>query len=171
MKKVVVKRKGNEIVSISATVEPIDYGKLAEAIVKAQKKSVAPTEVTGKTGFWRAIWAIVRNKEKQSGNKTALLLAEVMSYIFNVMAICALGVVLLIVYYSIFEYAWNMGTLQCVMHIGISLLLLGISLSMSLIFRGIANEIKAERDRNYIATLFFGFSSLVSCIVTLFVTI
>lgn len=39
MKKVVVKRKGNEIISVSATVEPIDYDKLAEAIVVAQEKA------------------------------------------------------------------------------------------------------------------------------------
>ena len=38
MKKVVVKRKGKEIVSLSATVDPVDYDKLAEAIVAAQGK-------------------------------------------------------------------------------------------------------------------------------------
>ena len=38
MKKVTVKKKGKENVSVSATVEPVDYDKLAEAIVAAQGK-------------------------------------------------------------------------------------------------------------------------------------
>lgn len=38
MKKVTVKKKGKDIVSVSATVEPIDYDKLAEAIVRANNK-------------------------------------------------------------------------------------------------------------------------------------
>ena len=38
MKKVTVKRKGKEIVSVSATVDPVDYDKLAEAIVRANNK-------------------------------------------------------------------------------------------------------------------------------------
>lgn len=46
MKKVVVKRKGNEIVSASATVEPIDYDKLAQAIVAAQEKQTSQYSVT-----------------------------------------------------------------------------------------------------------------------------
>jgi len=38
VKKVTVKRKGKEIVSVSATVDPVDYDKLAEAIVRANNK-------------------------------------------------------------------------------------------------------------------------------------
>ena len=39
MKKVTVKRKGKAIVSVSAIVEPIDYDRLAEAIISAQEKA------------------------------------------------------------------------------------------------------------------------------------
>ena len=39
MKKVTVKRNGKEIVSVSATVDPVDYDKLAEAIVTVQEKA------------------------------------------------------------------------------------------------------------------------------------
>ena len=46
MKKVTVKRRGNEIISVSATVDPIDYDKLAEAIVAAQEKQTAQYSVT-----------------------------------------------------------------------------------------------------------------------------
>lgn len=48
MKKVVVQRKGNEIVSVSATVEPIDYDKLAEAIVAAQEKASKKKKCTSR---------------------------------------------------------------------------------------------------------------------------
>ena len=41
----------------------IDYDKLAEAIVKAQEKSVAPNDKKEKIGFWRAVWLVVRLSE------------------------------------------------------------------------------------------------------------
>ena len=46
MKKVTVRKKGKEIVSVSAIVEPIDYDKLAEAIVTAQEKQTEQYSVT-----------------------------------------------------------------------------------------------------------------------------
>ena len=39
IRKVTIKRKEKEVISVSATVEPIDYEKLAEAIVAVQEKA------------------------------------------------------------------------------------------------------------------------------------
>ena len=53
----------------------IDYDKLAEAIVKAQEKSaelnVIESRPAEKTGFWRAIWLILCNKETKTGNRAS----------------------------------------------------------------------------------------------------
>lgn len=149
----------------------IDYDKLAEAIVKAQEKTTASSESKSKIGFWKTFWLIIRNKEPKNGEKTAYLLAEVMANIFNIFAVCGVLFFLLVVYSSIFQINWNVEAFQFVFQIVILILLSGMTLSMSLLFRAIANEIKAEKDRNYITTLFsgfVGFASLIVAVVALF---
>lgn len=144
----------------------IDYDKLAEAIVKAQEKSQTPAESKNKIGFWKAVWLIIRNKEPKNGNKTAYILAEILAWIFNTFAIGGVLVFILICF-SISRLNWTIDAAHFIAQVVVLVLLLGTALSISLIFRGIANEIKAEKDRNYITALFFGFSSLASLIVAL----
>lgn len=144
----------------------IDYDKLAEAIVKAQEKSKSESKPIKKIGFWKSVWLIIRNKEPQNGMKTAFMLAEVMAYIFNIAAI--VGAIFSVgIFASIFMLEWNISLWSIVVQAIMIAILLLISFSIALIFRGIANEIKAEKDRNYITTLFFGFTSLASLIVAL----
>ena len=89
-----------------------------------------------------------------------------MACIFNVAAI--LGVFFAVVIFaSIFKLEWNIAWEQIVARAIFIAILFLISLSIALIFRGVANEIRAEKDRNYITTLFFGFTSLASLIVAL----
>lgn len=144
----------------------IDYDKLAEAIVKAQEKSVAPNDKKEKIGFWRAVWLVVRNKESQSGKRGAVLLSEIMAFVFNVIAIIglALGVVLVIANIRpMMESSFRQGLLTFL----IVIVSVFLSFSASLIFRGVANEMKAERDRNYIISVFSGIVSFAALIVAL----
>ena len=144
----------------------IDYDKLAEAIVKAQEKSEEKNRPKETIGFWKAVWEIILNKEDKDGKRTSSVLAEIMASIFNFVAI--VGVLFFVVILaSIFKLEWNVAWEQMVTQAIMIAILLLISLSIALIFRGIANEIKAEKDRNYITTLFFGFTSLASLIVAL----
>ena len=159
-------RKRNRKVVVHNHINEIDYEKLAEAIVKANtpKEEIKYTE---KTGFWKAVWKTIFNKEAKSGKKTAYLLAEIMATFFNVAALMGLAFSVLILIGSIFGLKWNVEITQIIIQVVATTIPILFALAISLIFRGIANEIGAEKDRNYITTLFFGFISIASLIVAL----
>lgn len=124
-----------------------------------------------KIGFWKAVGLIIINKEPKNGQTMAFLLAEIMAWIFNAIAICALILFGLLGYVVIWKLDWNLDLktkwAYFIAQMFLSIFLLGLSLTVSLILRAVANDIKAEKDRNYITTLFFGFTSLASLIVAL----
>ena len=120
-----------------------------------------------KIGFWKAAWLIIRNKEPQNGNKTAVLLSEVMAYIFNTIALCCLGLFVLIVVSSFVNFAWSNVPSELITQIVVLASILGLLLAIALIFRCIANEIRAEKDRNYIVSVFSGIVSFAALIVAL----
>lgn len=145
----------------------IDYDKLAQAIVKAQEKSKDEKKPSEKTGFWKAVGLIIINKEEKSGKRTAFVLADVLANIFNLVAIIGVLIAGIFIYVSIFELSWNIAIVQIIAQAAFAVVSIFLSLSISLVFRAMANEIKVESDRNYITTLFFGFTSLASLIVAL----
>jgi uncharacterized membrane protein len=117
------------------------------------------------TGFLKKVWMIICNKETQSGNKTAVLFSDIMASFFNFFAICSLLFFGIVVYTSICLLEWHTDILVNLVQGFFVFMLLVMALAIALIFRAIANDIKAEKDRNYIVTLFFGFISLASLIV------
>ena len=145
----------------------IDYDKLAEAMVKAQNKAAKDENTIEKIGFWKAVWLTIINKEAKNGKRTAILLAEIMNAIFNSMAVIAIIFVIGIISVSVEKLNWNMDFGQIVIQLLIIAVVVVVALVTSIIFRAIANEIGAEKDRNYITTLFFGFTSLASLAVAL----
>ena len=143
----------------------IDYDKLAEAIVKAQKKSEEKPVSNNKIGFWKTVWLIIINKEEKTGTRTSALLASVMGKLFN--GIALIGVLLCIGFIcaAIFGLDWT-GSVSTIIVQAVTLItMLAVTASLSLVFRGMANEINKENDRNYIINLFFGLASLASLIV------
>lgn len=145
----------------------IDYDKLAEAIVKAQKKSEEKPVSNNKNGFWKTVWLIIINKEEKTGTRTSALLASVMGRLFN--GIALIGVLLCIGFIcaAIFGLDWT-GSASTIILQAVALIIMVVaSASLSFIFRGMANEINQENDRNYIMNLFFGLASLASLIVAL----
>ena len=145
----------------------IDYDKLADAIVKAQNVAKEESQPTEKIGFWKAVWQTIINKEAPNGKRTAMLLAEIMKTIFNFMAVLAILCTISTIFVSIKQFNWNVELLQSVIQALITVAFVVTALATSLIFRAISNEIGAEKDRSYITTLFFGFTSLASLIVAL----
>lgn len=161
------KEKSQVINNIGELNLEIDYDKLAEAIVKAQNKSKESNTPKEKIGFWKATWLIIRNKEPQNGNKTAVLLSEVMAYIFNTIALCCLGFFALIIYGLSVDFAWSNVPSELITQIVVLASMLGLLLAIALIFRCIANEIRVEKDRNYIVSVFSGIVSFAALIVAL----
>lgn len=145
----------------------IDYDKLAEAIVKAQNKSKESNMPKEKMGFWKAVWLIIQNKEPKYGNKNAILLAEVMAYIFNTIAICSFTLFTLIVVVLFVGFTWSKVPSELITQIIVLIFIMGLLLAIALIFRCIANEIRAEKDRNYIVSVFSGLVSFAALIVAL----
>lgn len=122
---------------------------------------------TSKVGLWKAVGLIIINREPKTGQTTAYLLAEVLAYVFNAFAVVGAVTLLICLKASIFDLDWS-GNCQKNMIQGVvaAILLAGIG-AISLIFRAMANDVKAEKDRNYIANLFFGFAGFASLIVAL----
>lgn len=152
---------------VNNNINEIDYDKLAEAIVKAQNTVKEENQPTEKIGFWKAVGQTIINKEAKNGKRTAMLLAEIMNAIFNSMAVIAILFVVGIIVVSVQNLNWSVDVLQIVAQLFIISGFVITSLATSLIFRAIANEIGAEKDRSYITTLFFGFTSLASLVVAL----
>ena len=145
----------------------IDYDKLAEAIVKAQEKATEQPAPSENMGFWKSIWLIIRNRESQTGMRGASLLSEVIAFIFNVMAIICVAISGIIGVWGLPRLEWQAGIFQNIIQGLFSVLLLFISLGVALIFRAVANEIKAEKDRDYILSVFSGILSFAALIVAL----
>lgn len=150
MKKVVVKKKGKEIVSVSATVEPIDYDKLAEAIVRANNKE--------------------NNKYSMSREWMKFIIYPVF---WGVAIIAGMLAIAFLIYggTTLFELI-SISTLaefdlQKVV-IGIVTFCLGlflISICLSTVFT--AKEIDKETDRQYVAAMFSNIVALVALVVSL----
>ena len=143
----------------------IDYDKLADAIVKAQKQSPPTLEMKEKIGFWKGLWLIVRNKEPKSGNVAAFTLAEIMSWIFNFLALAGMAFDIFLVLSMFTTYQWPDSMIMRIFSVVFVVLLCVTTLMISLLCRGIANEIKAEKNREYIITVFSAFVAVVALIV------
>lgn len=145
----------------------IDYDKLAEAIVKAkqieEENTAKKKEKTNKTGFWHKVWCVITNKTDDATVSLTSALAGLMSLFFNavswllfILGLLCIGVsVVVIIQKTALQYL----AIYIVMAVLLPLL--------SLIMRGIANEIGREEDKNYIISAFSGIVSFVALIVAL----
>lgn len=150
MRKITVKRKGKEIVSLSTEVESIDYDKLAEAIVKANEKQ--------------------NQKYSMSREWMKFIIYPVFWGVAIIVGILAIA---FLIYggKTIFELA-NINTLAefdlSKIVAGIVSFCLGLflmSICLSTIFT--AKEIDKETDRQYVAAMFSNIVALVALVVSL----
>lgn len=148
MKKVSVKRKGKEIVSVSATVEPIDYEKLAEAIVAAQEKQTGQYSVTRewmKTLVVPVFWGIA-----------------IITGLFGIAFVWQGG--------KVFVGALRQSATGWLMEacVGGAGFIVGLFLVTVAILTGAsAKEVDKEKDKNFVVAVFSGIVSLVALVVSL----
>ena len=149
MKKVVVKRKGKEIVSVSVTADPVDYDKLAEAIVRANNKESNKYSVSRewmKFIIYPVFWGVA-------------IIAGILAIAFFIYGCATLVQVTSI-------SAANFDLMKAVT--GIVAFCLGlflISICLSTVFT--AREIDKETDKQYVATMFSNIVALVALVVSL----
>lgn len=153
----------------------IDYDKLAEAIVRAnatkQEVEEAPKEKISVKEFWKTVGMIITNKKVSNGQLAAGLLSVPMSVLFNTLAVVAvlamIGGIIAIVK-TAFSFSWSAELIfSNVIVILFCLLLIVFVAVLALYFRGVANEIAAEKDRNYVVDVFSGLTSFAALIVAL----
>lgn len=150
----------------------IDYEKLAKVIIEAnRKKDDEPsTESDEKIGFWKGVWYIITNKKKTNGALTHGLFSNLLSDLFNILAVAGAIIALVVlgvtVYLIVQSVAQN-DFLNCILFAFAGIIYSVLILLFCLLLRGVANEIKAEKDRNYIIALFSGVVSFAALVVSL----
>lgn len=147
MKRVTVKRKGNESISVSATVDPIDYDKLAEAIVAAQEKQTAQYSVTRE---WMKILVV-----------PVFWLIAIITGLFGIAFVWQGGKTLVI---ALQQSATGWLMEACVGGTGF---IVGLFLvTVALLTGASAREVDKEKDKNFVVAVFSGIVSLVALVVS-----
>ena len=177
------KKKNNQTVinNIGSVNMEIDYDKLAEAIVKAQAKAEKQKEIqelqnekeSDKLSVretFKIIGAIITNKAKSNGTLTSVFIGGIMSLFFNFFAICGICLLILDIYaiiVTVKNFSWTFNTAIANIFSIIIFFIAGIVISIiSFIFRAIANEIKKEKDRNYIIAVFSAIVAFVALVLS-----
>lgn len=170
----------------------IDYDKLAQAIVKAQREAQTVTEEenadtqpsvqvsketeeakdTKQTKIeWlkelgKLVWSIIRNKESSDGTIVSGLMSGAISLAFDVVAFLLIGACFAVIINGIIHFDWSGGlSLSVVDTILVNLVLLMGLPVFALIFRAAANEIEKEKDRNFVVAAFSGLVSFAALVV------
>ena len=153
----------------------IDYDKLAEAIIKAQrvseeKAAEAPGE--SRASLFQSILRIFQGKKSGDGRFLSAPFAVILSLAYRMIAI--IGLIASIVLAIALVRSFASATWQGWAILGnIVMIVLGIALLFSLflyliVFWGAANDVEQEKDKNYVINVFTGLVSLAALIVAIF---
>lgn len=172
----------------------IDYDKLAQAIVKAQREAQTVTEENADTQpsaqaseelekvkdtkqtkrlsakeFRQLVWDIICNKKSSDGTIVSGLMATAIWIAFNGLAIFLVLAFFAIIIYGVYratQFDWlNDFSLSV---LGTIIEIIGSLVCMvlfALVFRAAANEIEKEKDRNFVVATFSGLVSFAALVV------
>lgn len=144
----------------------IDYEKLAEAIVRANKivekeQIRTQSEEKPRTSFWKNVWLILRRKNNSDGHLTSGVFASIAGATFE--ALSWLGLLLFGVFiYAIVMTAINSSWTTPINYIAniiwiVIFAIADIAIALfSLLLRGAVIEIVREKDKNFVIAVFSG---------------
>ena len=161
----------------------IDYDKLADAIVKAQEKAredVKEKETKKETGgnnknkirrFFVAVWEILKGEKSKDGSFLAAPYVIIVSLFFKILfwlgiisAIAIVGTTIK----TMNTFLWQgQDILKNILYILTELSAVIVTLLFSLIFKGAANDMGNENDKNYAVNAFSGIVCFVALIVAI----
>lgn len=160
----------------------IDYDKLAQAIVKANRlaeKTEQGHEESEKKGnafvdFWKAVWKLFTGKYKVEGEYwITSVFSIILSAIFFIVGwlgfICSISMFAYFFYYAIKVLSWTEAE-RIVQNIGslmLELVIIFLTFLISLMMIGAGREAQKSKDKNFIVGAFSGMVSLVALIVSL----
>lgn len=168
------KNKPQTVNNINQLNLEIDYDKLAEAIVKAQERAKDKTSDSskdGKTKFFPAIWRILKGEKSEDGRFLSAPFAVIISCLYRFIAILGLiaavllGVATVMAIGKVSWQGWNIlsNVLAIIFVIAVTMT---VFLYM-LMFWGAANDVKHEKDKNYVISVFSGLVSVAALIVAI----
>ncbi len=133
---------------------------------------INPTKLEDKKiGFWRAVWLIIRGKGSENSSFATALLSGLLSIGFNILfglSIFVLAAAICATVKLSFGMAWECAYIfNNVVALAFMALICILLFLISIMFRGAANDIKCEKDRNYVVALFSGIVSFVALIVAI----
>lgn len=160
----------------------IDYDKLAQAIVKANRlaeKTEQVHEESEKKGnafvvFWKAVWKLLTGKYKVEGEYwITSVFSVILSAIFFIVGwlgfIGSIGAFAYFLYYAIKVLSWTgaESIAQNIFFLIFELVIVFIAFLISLMMIGAGREAQKLKDKNFIVSAFSGMVSLVALIVSL----
>ena len=144
---------------------------VCNAIVQVNDISKSPIQEKEKVGFWKAIWMIIRGKGSDNSGFTTGLIATVLAVGFNVLFLLGLFIFVAAIV-AMIQLGINM-TWECarlynnIMTLVFMALICVLIFFLAIMFKGAANDIQKEKDRNYIVSLFSGITSFVALVVSI----
>ncbi len=150
----------------------IDYEKLADAIVEAEKraktKTLETTTLKKKTSLFTAIWYIFRGKQSPDGQLSVAPFAIVIGVLYRTISLTGLIALVYFIVVSISfwkQQSWYGTVVSNCIAILIEIVLWFAALLYMIVLWGAANDIKEEKDKNYIVSIFSGLVSVAALVV------
>ena len=153
----------------------IDYDKLAEAIVKAQKKAAESKEseinTKEKRNIFKTIWKILRGERSKDGRMLSAPFEIFISSLYRTIAI--MGFIMIVIFdisavIVLTKMSWQgLAILSNVISIILTISISFIGFLCMVLFWGAANEVEHEKDKNYVVGVFSGIVSVAALIVAI----
>ncbi|MBQ8815004.1 MAG: hypothetical protein IJZ85_10985 [Lachnospiraceae bacterium] len=144
---------------------------VCKGIALATKNADDTNEEGKKVGFWKSVWSILRGKGSDNSSFATALLVGVLSVGFEVLfwiGMLAFVGAIFAICQVVSRMTWACGYfIDDVIKIMLSIAICILLFLISIMFRGAANDMQREKDRNYIVALFSGVVSFVALIVSL----
>lgn len=144
----------------------IDYEKLAEAIVRANKivekeQIRTQSEEKPRTSFWKNVWLILRRKNNSDGHLTSGVFASIAGWTFEILSWIGFFLFCAFIYAIVMtaiHSSWTTPTQYIVNILGIIIFVIAdIAIGLfSLLLRGASIEIVREKDKNFVVAVFSG---------------
>lgn len=139
------------------------------------KASKQEGEASGKITPWeflKKIWLVFRNKADTHGNMTSGAFAVLVSIVFRAVALAGFLFFVIGIYATVLytiQLSWQgwENILKNIYVLTMGVMILFILSMYSLIMWGASNEMRKERDKNYIVSVFSGVVSFAALIVAL----
>ncbi len=154
----------------------IDYEKLADALIKAEKKasemkSLKEESPKEKRSVFKAIWSILKGEKSEDGRYLSAPYIFIIVILYKIIAVTGL---LLLIPYTItsFSYIASLQWSKDVLFINIIILIILILVFVivflyMMLFLGAANDMENEKDKDYVMNVFTGLVSIVALVISI----